>query len=249
MTRLAIVMPAYNEEACIEKVATAWIELLKDNFSKSGSLIVVNDGSRDSTGKILDALLEKHDELVVIHKENSGHGSSLFVGYERALQDGYDWVFQVDSDDQFVPGDFLKLWERRDESQVILGIRENRDDPFDRLMISRMLRFLIVGLFGVYVPDPNIPFRLFKSEVLAQMLKHIDRSVFAPNIFLSIISRSLGYDTLNIPVSHLRRRTGQVSIVGKRILKACVQSFFQLIRLRLGIAGIKDQIRIGLGNG
>src|SRR5437868_4422665 len=101
--QLAIVMPAYNEEACIEGVVSAWLSVLD---TVPGTLFVVNDGSRDGTGKVLDRLAESHASLRVIHQKNAGHGAAVLRGYAEAIALGPEWIFQTDSDDQFDPMDF-----------------------------------------------------------------------------------------------------------------------------------------------
>ncbi|HYF52133.1 MAG TPA: glycosyltransferase family 2 protein [Planctomycetota bacterium] len=226
---LAIVMPAYNESGCIEAVARAWAGVAEKT---GGKLIVVNDGSRDDTGAILDRLKSELASLLVIHQSNAGHGSAIVRGYHEALANGARYVFQTDSDGQLLPEDFWKLWEQRGGHPFILGFREKRNDTGGRKIISSINRGLNTLLFGVRVRDPNVPFRLMRADLLREMLAMTPENVFAPNIFLSILAAKSRIGLLEISVTHLERKTGKVSIVGARLLKACFRTAWELVRFR-----------------
>src|SRR5215470_9236386 len=108
---LSVVMPAYNEEASIaEAVREVGLEVL--DMVPGSELIVVDDGSTDRTGAILDALSELDPRLCVIHQANCGHGSALMTGLERS---DAEWVLLIDSDQQIPVGHFSAFWEWRHE--------------------------------------------------------------------------------------------------------------------------------------
>jgi dolichol-phosphate mannosyltransferase len=239
-------MPAYNEEGCIEDVVTEWIETLR-RLVATGSLpsflmIVVNDGSRDGTGALLDGLAPRFSELRVVHQPNGGHGSALFEGYSRALAENPHWVFQVDSDNQFVPEDFESLWNRRTESFFILGSRRTRHDPLHRLVITRILKLFNFLVFGTAIGDVNIPFRLVRGPYLRALLDNIPAGVFAPNIFLAVLAASDGQKLLGVPVRHLSRSTGTISIVRWRLIKACLRCVGELAEFRRTLPAAKARV-------
>ncbi|GAA4419674.1 hypothetical protein GCM10023187_54210 [Nibrella viscosa] len=235
---LSIVMPAYNEQECISLVVDQWIELLDREFPTDATrLIVVNDGSKDRTGEILDQLKERHPKLTVVHQKNGGHGNAVVNGYRQAVALESEYVFQTDSDDQFVSGDFKKLWDKRRQSPFILGYREIRHDAQARLWITRILRGSIAAIYGTYIMDSNIPFRLIRGSFLKQLLAQLpDPTPFAPNIFLAVMAKKAGYNTFDIPITHKERQTGTVSILKWKLLKVCMLSFRELavFRLELG---------------
>lgn len=233
--KLAIVMPAYNEEECMADVVSIWTKLLIEEFpTENTCLIVVNDGSKDNTGKILDELAPGNSKLVVVHQINGGHGNAVVHAYRKAVELGAEYVFQTDSDDQFVTSDFKKLWDKRTQSDFILGYREVRhDDPF-RLLITRILRWSMFLIYGTFIMDLNIPFRLIKGSFLKKLLTQLPNPVpFAPNIFLAIMAKKSGQELFNIPIVHKERATGEVSIRKMKLLKVCWQSFKELARFRL----------------
>lgn len=227
LKELIVVMPAYNEEECIHEVVTSWLHQM-DDLMISYQIIVINDGSKDSTGNILDEIKEKKSNLTVIHSENKGHGQALLRGFEEALKLKSQWIFHVDSDNQFYPQDFGKIWDKRDYP-FIVGIRENRQDAKHRLVITTIMRSLIFLLTSFEIRDPNSPYRLIKSDWLNSLLKEIPKTVFAPNVFLSVLTCFRGNPPLSIPVRHLQRETGTVSIVRWKLLKVCFITAFDLV--------------------
>lgn len=231
---LSIVMPAYNEEGCVNNVVTKWTDLLNKYFKDENvKLIVINDGSKDKTGAILDELSEKNKQLLVVHQINGGHGKAVVNGYKKAIEIGSQWVFQVDSDDQFFPDDFIKLWKKRNVSDFILGFRKIRYDAPIRLVITRVLRLSLWLIFGCRIKDSNIPFRLIKGSYLNKLVNQLSTPPpFAPNIFIAVLAKKSGQQLLNIPITHIERKTGTVSILQLKLLKVCVKSFEELFLFR-----------------
>jgi dolichol-phosphate mannosyltransferase len=236
---VSIVMPAYNEEACIADVVAMWTALLTNQFpTDTTRLIVVNDGSRDRTGAILDELKPSYPNLIVVHQPNVGHGNAVVNAYRQAAAIDSEYVFQTDSDDQFVTSDFGKLWAKRHESPFILGCREVRYDAPARLVITRILRLSLLLIYGTYIKDSNIPFRLIRGNFLKRLLAQLPTPTpFAPNIFLAVMARKAGNELFNIPITHKERQTGTVSILKWKLLKVCFQSFKELAQFRLELGG------------
>src|SRR5260370_937027 len=89
--RLAIIVPLYNErvgaETCIRQILGVIPQL-----GLPARLIVVNDGSQDGTGALLDKLREQRADFVVVHKPNGGYGSAISSGAAAALEQGFDYV-------------------------------------------------------------------------------------------------------------------------------------------------------------
>jgi dolichol-phosphate mannosyltransferase len=233
--KLAIVMPAYNEQECMADVVKIWSDLLDTEFAgENTKLIVVNDGSKDNTGQILDSLSPQYPKLVVVHQKNGGHGNAVVHAYRKAVELEAEYVFQTDSDDQFIPEDVKKLWEKRNQSDFILGYRQERHDAVFRLLITRILRYSMFFVYGTFIMDSNIPFRLIKGTFLKKLLAQLPNPVpFAPNIFLAIMAKKSGQELFNIPIVHKERATGEVSIQKMKLLKVCWQSFKELLNFRI----------------
>jgi len=238
--KLVVVIPAYNEEACIQQVVLDWYDGIQKILSSDHfKIIVVNDGSKDSTGKLLDELISQIPNLKVIHQVNAGHGMAVVNGYKHAIELQPEYVFQTDSDDQFLVSDFGKLWERRLESKFILGFRQVRHDAPFRLFITKILKYSLIIIYGTNIADANIPYRLIEGGFLKKLINSLpNQTPFAPNIFLSVMAKKAGQDVMNIPIEHIERQTGEVSIRHFKLLKVCWQSFKELFVFRFNLNSI-----------
>jgi glycosyltransferase involved in cell wall biosynthesis len=229
---LTLVMPVYNEEACIGRVVESWHGTLS-RLGIDFVMIVLNDGSRDGTGAALERFC-RDDRIQVVNKRNSGHGPTILMGYTRGVEQS-DWVFQVDSDDEMSPAYFAGLWQRRHDFDALFGTRTNRQQAAGRRLISAVSRLAVQILFGSGVEDVNTPYRLIRSAMLRDILKCIPPDTFAPNIIVSGLLIQGGAHILNLPVPHEGRKTGMVSIVAWRLWKAAARSLYQTISIsRLG---------------
>ena len=226
--KLAIVIPVFNEEDIIEKVIHDWLFIAK---KFDGFIIVINDGSSDNSLKILKKINKKSNRLIIINKKNSGHGPTVYMGYEMALKKNFKFIFQVDSDDQFFSKDFNKLWQLRDDNLLILGFRKKRYDSFHRLIITRLLKFFNLILFRKFVPDANIPYRLMGYAFLKKNFKFISFKSLAPNILISI-KAAKDKKIKSLVVSHKKRLTGQVWIVKFNLIKFIFKVFIEIINFK-----------------
>ena len=196
--KLAIIMPAYNEQECMADVVKIWSDLLDTEFAEESTrLIVVNDGSKDNTGKILDSLVPQYPKLVVVHQVNGGHGNAVVHAYRKAVELEAEFVFQTDSDDQFIPEDVKKLWNKRNDSDFILGYRQVRHDDIFRLLITRVLRYSMFLVYGTFIMDSNIPFRLIKGSFLKKIISTItSSSSLCSKYFLGNYGKKIGSRTI-----------------------------------------------------
>ena len=229
LKELAVVMPVYNEAACIESVVHSWHKTL-DEMNINFCIFVLNDGSQDATADCLKTFSDR-PEIHIINKTNGGHGPTILMGYELAVEKA-EWVFQVDSDDEISPIYFRVLWDKRADYHALFGIRTGRTQTFGRKIISSISRNTISRLYGDGVTDVNVPFRLIRAPLLKQIINQIPIDTFAPNILISGALIATRCPLFNHPVEHEGRRTGTVSIAKWRLWKAAARSFWQTIRCR-----------------
>jgi glycosyltransferase involved in cell wall biosynthesis len=225
-----IVMPAYNEQACIVSVCLEWLSLAE---ARGFVLMVVDDGSRDRTGTLLDELAASRAALRVSHQANRGHGAAVLQGYRDAIDAGALWVFQVDSDGQFTPDDFEALWREREHSPFVAGYRKDRDDTWLRKALSGVNRRLTQVLFNVRLRDPNVPYRLMKADLLGMLMEYAPKRVFAPNAILSAMAAGSGLEVREVAVRHRARLAGQASIGGGKAVTLGFRCLAEMLRFRL----------------
>ena len=227
--KLAVVMPVYNEQDAIVPVLKKWCSAL-DALGVDYRIHPYNDGSKDES---LSRMLEfaATDPRVIVHdKANSGHGPTILLGY-RELCRTNDWIFQIDSDDEMGPEKFSELWEKRENYDFLLGIREGRKQPLPRKVISFVSRLVVKIFYGrKTVWDVNSPYRLMRCSVFADIFNNIPADTFAPNVIISgmVAKRKIAYYQQLIPQKD--RQTGEVSIKKWKLFKAAVKSFAQTIK-------------------
>lgn len=228
MNDVCVVMPVYNEEACINEVIDDWKAAL-DRLQISYNLLILNDGSRDNTARELAK--NNSPGVTIINKENSGHGPTILTGYYLAAAQA-EWVFQVDSDNEMRAEHFQKLWNARRGCDAVFGIRSAREQALPRRIISFISRMAVTLCYGRGVQDVNCPFRLMRADVLRKFLECIPADTFAPNVAIAGLFVLNGSPVKNIAVPHSNRQTGEVSIKKWKLFKAAMRSFLQTIRIR-----------------
>ncbi len=226
--RLFIVIPAYNEEANIEKVVKDWYPVV-ENHGNDSRLVVIDDGSRDDTYKILEKLTVTMPKLTALTKANSGHGATVLFGYKYALKNGADYVFQTDSDGQTLPSEFEPFWISRNRYDITIGYRNKRRDGLSRILVTKVLRLVVHICFKVYILDANTPYRLMSAETLKENLEYIPEDFFLTNVALSAIYKKRRQKVHFVPISFRPRQGGTNSINLFKIFKVGLSSIRSFI--------------------
>ena len=217
---LYIVMPAYNEEANIKATLDAWYPVIeKHNKTGNSRLVVVNDGSKDNTYKMMQEYAEAHPLFVPLTKPNGGHGSTVIFAYDYAIKSGADWIFQTDSDGQTNPDEFDAFWNERDNYDAIFGNRTVRGDGKSRAFVEKVVCMLVKHYFGVKVPDANAPFRLMRADKVSKYLGKLKPDYNLPNIMMTTYFVYYKDRVTFKEISFKPREKGTNSINIKKIIK------------------------------
>lgn len=233
---LSVVMPVYNEEGAI---ALAIDEVRHDvlDLVPGAELVVVNDGSRDGTGPLLDRAAAADARVRPIHQQNRGHGGALMAALGAARG---EYVLLIDSDRQIALGDFAAAWRQVQSGRDgVFGIRRRRHDPALRIHLSRFIRRTVGLLFGVRLPDPNVPYKLLRRSIWEASRACIPEGTLAPSLFLAIYAARRGHDIAHVEIVHKERDTGEVSIKRLKLLKFCARAFRQMLTFRRCLAHVQ----------
>lgn len=215
---LYIVIPAYNESENIKKVIDEWYPIVEE-IGKDSRLVIIDDGSKDETYKIIKNSAKKRKQLIALTKENSGHGSTVLYGYNYALSNNADYIFQTDSDGQTNPLEFWDFWNLRKEYDMIIGYRNKRKDGLSRIVVTKTLKLVIRFCFKVNVTDANTPFRLMSNRSLKECIKLVPKDFNLSNVILSVIYEKKKMSVKYIPITFRERQGGVNSINIKKITK------------------------------
>lgn len=230
---LSVIMPVYNEEECIEEAVREVREHILAGVEGS-ELLVIDDGSRDRTGAILDQLARDHAEVKVIHKPNGGHGDAVLCGLREARG---EYLFLLDSDRQIAVQDFAKLWARRGPAILVSGVRAKRYDPLHRLILTRMVRAGLYLFFGRTLRDANVPFKLLHRQVWEQFAPLMPAGALTPSLLLAVGAATEPRMTLKeVRVHHRPRETGICSLHLTKLSHFCARALGQLIEFRRALS-------------
>jgi glycosyltransferase involved in cell wall biosynthesis len=233
---LTAVLPAYNEEANIEITVldlASTLQELVDDFE----IVVTNDGSRDGTGAAL-AALAREDALhlrVVTHPRNLGYGAALASGFDAASG---DLIFFTDGDRQFDVAELARfLPAMHADTDVVIGYRARRADPFMRLANAWGWKLLIHTLFGYTARDVDCAFKLFRREVWHSLSVDSRGATFSAEFLIK--ARRRGFRILELPVTHYPRKAGIPTGARPAVIARAMLDLLQLrfsLRLEVGAA-------------
>lgn len=207
---LSVVIPAYNEESCIEACVTALEDVLRE-ISEDFEIIVVNDGSRDRTAEIVESLKQSRPYLGVVHHErNRGLGQTLRSGFDRCRN---EVTFYSDAD---LPFDFFEL--RRalrvmtlKNADLVVGFRHDRtDEGFVRIFYSFTYNWLIRIAFGLRIRDVNFSFKLIRTAALRAMKLQSEGSFIDAEMMIK--ADRMGLFICQIGVDYFKRRFGHSNL-------------------------------------
>ncbi len=223
---LSVVLPAFNEEANIEAVVRNCVAYLDERLLDY-ELLVVNDGSRDRTGEILDRLAGEVPRLRPLHHpQNRGYGSALRTGFAAATK---RFVFYMDGDGQFDIRDLDRLFPlATDEDHIVTGFRIERRDPFMRRLNAKLFGgFLVRVMLGVRVRDLNCAFKLIPRKVLEQITFESTGALINAELYGRAVRR--GFGIKEVGVHHYPRTAG---VQTGAHLSVILRAFYDLARLR-----------------
>lgn len=205
INHLWVVMPVYNEEEAIGTVLEEWYPVLEAT-ALNYTLCVLNDGSKDNTQAILEALQLKYPKIKIVNKTNSGHGQTCVLGYQMGLEAGADWIFQIDSDGQCDPQYFPLLVEKTAQYRSVYGKRATRADGLQRIIISKFVKLFVLAATGQWVQDSNVPYRLIHRDIMNNIAYKVPKDFHLANILVSVLCQKQAKIAW-IPI-HFRDRSG-----------------------------------------
>lgn len=231
LARLSYFFPAHNEEANLEGLVAEALETLP-SLAETFEIVIVNDGSRDGTGRIADELTAAHPGVVraVHHPVNLGYGAALLSGFQAAR---HDHVAFTDGDRQFRVADVGRLIDRlagEDRPDVVVGYRIKRADPLVRTVYARLYRLANRIFFGLGVRDVDCACKLFRREALAGLAVESGGAFFSAELLIKL--RAAGRSVAEVGVPHHPRTAGSPTGAKPSVVLRAVRDFW-LLRLRM----------------
>lgn len=202
---LTIFFPAYNDGGTIGSLVIQAVQVAS-RLTPDFEVIVVNDGSADSTRDVLDELARTYPQVRPIHHQrNRGYGGALRTGFSSATK---DLVAYTDGDGQYDPSEFEALWRRlTPEADMVTGYKISRSDPMHRIIIGRIYHHTVKLLFRLRVRDVDCDFRLMRRAIFDRVRLEKDTGVICLEMMRKI--QDAGFVVLEEPVHHYHRLHGR----------------------------------------
>ncbi len=229
---ISVVAPCFNEM----ENAKALTERLLQVYQKrglAGEVVLVNDGSRDETGRVLDDLAAKYSNVVTVHHpQNYGIAAAWQTGV--AVSRG-KYVCLIDADLQYLPEEVWRLYREIEASRadMVQGFRSTIERLKDsRYLYSKALNVLLNVSFGMSLQDNKSGFVIARRDTLADILQHRFRYHYF-NTFIAVAAASKGYSIKEVETLFKNRNLGVSYIQGfplkliSRVFIDVVKAFFE----------------------
>lgn len=207
--KILLIIPAYNEEDNILKTCKKVDEFNKKAENKV-DYVVINDGSKDNTLKLLQENHINHINLI----RNLGIGGAVQTGYKYAEQNGYDIAIQFDGDGQhnidYVPK-LCKLIEEN-KADLVIGSRyiKNEESHFQSTFMRRLgaliIKFLIAVCCRKIITDPTSGFRAANKDVIKIFAKEYPKDYPEPESTVSLLVNGYRVEETSVDMSARERR-------------------------------------------
>jgi glycosyltransferase involved in cell wall biosynthesis len=225
---LSIVLPALNEEAnitlAVERAAQA-----AATAASEWEVIVVDDGSTDSTGRLVAEATRLEPRVrLVQHERRLGYGAAMRSGFAAAR---HELVFFTDSDNQFDLSELPAIIPLMEDADVVAGYRANRSDPLRRRIAAQAWNALVRLLFNLPVRDVDCAFKLYRRDLL-QITPLESTGAVASAELLVRLDRA-GFRIREVEVTHHPRVFGTATGMNPKVV---ARAFLELVRLRARLA-------------
>jgi dolichol-phosphate mannosyltransferase len=206
-----IVVPTYNERDNLPLLIEA-IHAVDPGLH----VLVVDDGSPDGTGAIVDAIAARDGRIAVIHRTGKlGLGTAYLAGFRYALRHDYDRIVQMDADFSHRPSDIPRLLERSEEADLVIGSRNVRGGSVEnwsplRQLISRGGSWYTRLLLHLPVRDCTAGFKCWRRSTLQAFdLDAIHSNGYGFQVEMNFHASRLHFRIAEIPVVFPDRTVGQ----------------------------------------
>ena len=220
---ISVFFPCYNEQDNVTTTAEKALSVL-EKVSVEFEVIIVNDGSSDSTGQIADEIAGRDSRVKVVHhRTNLGYGAALKSGFKTATK---KLVFYTDGDGQFDINELPPLLPLMGQYDIVSCYRLNRQDPFIRKINAWCWTKLVCLLFAMKIRDIDCAFKLYKREIFDNIKLSSTGALIDTEILAKAVRR--GYTITQKGVHHYPRTAGAQTGANLKVILRAFRELFKL---------------------
>ena len=233
---LSIFFPAYNDAGTIASLALI-AHMTARTLTDDYEVIVVDDGSPDHTGELLDEMARHFPWLKVAHHpQNRGYGGALRTGFLTAAK---DLVFYTDGDAQYDPREMVRLHEAlTPDVDFVNGYKIGRSDPLHRKVIGKAYHLFVRTMFGLRLRDVDCDFRLMRRDVFRKVTLTRSSGVICVELMKKV--QDHGFRIAQVPVHHYHRSYGKSQFFN---FPRVARTLIDLTRLWLELVVRKEHLK------
>ena len=217
---LAVIIPAYNEELCVEEAYEVISKLLKNEKIRH-RFVFVDDGSQDQTFSIIKQLSEEKEDVIGVRfSRNFGKESAIYAGFSKANEIGADCAVVIDCDLQHPPEKIIEmfhLWEQGYE--VVEGIKEDRGTETGAHRFAANSFYALISKAVGMDMSSSSDFKLLDRKVVDTLNKMPER-----NVFFRALSYWVGFRKAEVPYSVQDRTAGESKWTTRSLVRYAIKN-------------------------
>lgn len=218
-----VIIPTYNEIENIENIISA-VFALQEDFH----VLVVDDSSPDGTGEAVKKMQHLHPEslFLSVRKVKDGLGKAYIHGFKWALENEYDYIFEMDADFSHNPQDLNKLFQACQSADMSIGSRYSKgvnvvNWPMGRVLLSYFASKYVRTILGIPIHDTTAGFVCFSRKVLEEIgLENIKLKGYGFQIEMKFRAFKKGFKIVEVPIIFTNRELGTSKMNGGIIHEA-----------------------------
>jgi dolichol-phosphate mannosyltransferase len=228
--RALVIVPTYNERDTVRRVVEAVLAQ-----GSQFEILVVDDGSPDGTGQIVEEIAETNPRVHALHRPRKmGLGTAYLAGFRWALEREFEFVFEMDADFSHDPNHLPLFLEAAADADLVLGSRYREGKvtvvnwPISRLILSYTANIYARTVTGLPLFDGTGGFKCFRRRVLEGIrLDEVRSNGYAFQIEMSFRAWRRGFRIVEIPIVFVDRTEGQ-SKMSRRIVWEAIWMVWRL---------------------
>ncbi len=221
-TNSLVIIPTFNERENIGRLLPRVLE------NPRLSVLVVDDGSPDGTGEIVDEVMAGDERVHLLRRAGKqGLGTAYLAGFRWALERAYAYVFEMDADFSHDPAHLPQFLSAVEQADLVLGSRYRFGKvtvvnwPIARLILSYFANVYARAVTGLPVFDATGGFKCFRREVLEAIdLTRVRSNGYAFQIEMSFRAWKRGFRIAEIPIVFVDRTEGESKMSGRIVREA-----------------------------